>query len=257
MNNRDSIGDRIKGYEGVWNQQLPNRMPVIIRVDGKAFHTYTRGCKKPYDHNLIEVMNDTAIKLCEKISTVQMAYVQSDEISLLLHPYKKLQSQAWFDNQVQKMVSVSAALASVTFTHNSWKIWIPETNWAGHYENIKPAYFDSRCFILPEAEVVNYFIWRQQDATRNSVQMLARALYSHKECTDKNNSQLQEMCFQKGKNWNDEPASFKRGRCIVKQQYEHNNVTRNRWVVDEEIPIFTQDRDYVEKHLVLAPEEEG
>ena len=259
MTNKDTLGDRMKGYEGVWKQTLPNRMPVIIRVDGKAFHTYTRGCKKPYDKNLIEVMNETAIKLCKSISTVQMAYVQSDEISLLLHPYKKLQSQAWFDNQIQKMVSISAATASVEFTMNSWRIWRPENEEMWNIDDLtnyqKDAYFDSRVFVLPEHEVVNYFIWRQQDATRNSVQMLARALYSHKECTDKNNSELQEMCFQKGRNWNDEPTSFKRGRCIVKEEFEHQNVMRKRWIVDENIPVFTQNRDYIEKYLEVDKEE--
>jgi hypothetical protein len=136
---------------------------------------------------------------------------------------------------------------------------------------MKRAAFDARVFPLPEFEVCNYFIWRQQDWTRNSVQMMARSLFSHKECHKKNNSQLQEMIHQAGKNWNDLDIHLKRGQCIVKETYEVDpgatyqldpgesipkgfikpgeTVTRSRWAVDNNIPIFTQDRDYIDKHL--------
>lgn len=272
MTDKTSLGDRIKKYETASKQVLPQRMPVILRVDGKAFHTYTKGLKKvpgmPCDANLEEVMNITAIKLCEEIQGAQMAYVQSDEISILIHGYKKLTSQGWFDNKLMKMVSVSAAIASATFTMESWRIWSPLPKkvpahptpefYCQQMLGLKPAYFDSRAFVLPESDVCNYFIWRQQDATRNSVQMLARSLYSHKECNNKNGSQLQEMTFQKGRNWNDEPTSFKRGRCIVKMLEDirvpvppvGTFVARSRWAVDAEIPIFTSDREYVDKFLV-------
>ena len=131
-----------------------------------------------------------------------------------MHGYKKLTSQGWFDNKLQKMVSISAAVASTTFTMESWRIWSPLAgeqpvhpsveHYAQQFLGIKPALFDSRVFVLPESDVCNYFVWREQDATRNSVQMLARSLYSHKECHKKNNSKLQEMIFQKGRNWNNE-----------------------------------------------------
>ena len=259
MNNKnDNLGDRMKGYEAASRHVLPGRLPVICRVDGKAFHTYTKGLTKTpgvaYDENLEEVMNVTAQKLCEEIQGAQMAYVQSDEISILIHGYKKFTSQGWFDNKVMKMVSVSAALASATFTLESPRIW-GFTDEGEYFPNHKPAYFDSRVFVLPESDVCNYFIWRQQDATRNSVQMLARSLYSHKECNNKNGSQLQEMTFSKGRNWNDEPTSFKRGRCIVRkienvQVPPGKIVIRSRWVVDNEIPVFTVDRTYIDAHLI-------
>lgn len=262
MTDRTSLGDRMKRYESAYKQVLPGRLPVIIRVDGKAFHTYTKGlCKEAgvaFDENLVEVMDLTAIKLCEEIQGAVMAYVQSDEISILLHNYKKLTSQGWFDNKLQKMASVSAAIASATFTAESWRIWHNDPTLTlppDVEEDIKPAYFDSRVFVLPESEVCNYFIWRQQDATRNSVQMLARSLYSHKECDRKNGSELQEMTFQKGRNWNDEPTSFKRGRCVIKMPEAFttpngDKVTRMKWAVDNEIPVFSKDREYVEDFLV-------
>lgn len=265
MSDKTQLGDRMKAYEAAFKQVLPGRLPVIVRVDGKAFHTYTKSLKKApgvaFDENLERVMNLTATKLCEEIQGAQIAYVQSDEISILIHGYKKLTSQGWFNNELQKIISVSAAIASSTFTAESWRIW-----WAQHgvaspaqLDDIKPAYFDSRAFILPEAEVCNYFVWRQQDATRNSVQMLARALYSHKECHNKNGKELQEMTFQKGRNWDKEPTSFKRGRCIVKLSEDFTTpkgqvVTRWRWSVDNEIPIFSQDRDYINKHLAIEEE---
>jgi tRNA(His) 5'-end guanylyltransferase len=252
MTSKDSLGDRMKKFEGVFKQELPIRMPVILRCDGKAFHTYTRSLKKergkPCDPNLEEVMNLTAKKLCEQIQGAQMAYVQSDEISILIHNYKKLTSESWFANQIQKMVSISAAIASVEFTMNSGKIWNGE---------IKPALFDSRVFVLPENEVVNSFIWRQQDASRNSVQMLARSLFSHKECENKNSGQLMDMCMTVSRNWNDEPVSFKRGRCIVQKHIMLENGTQRKlWMADNDIPVFSKDRSYIEKFLEVTPENE-
>ena len=263
----DSLGDRMKSYEDCYRTHLPIRMPVILRIDGKAFHSYTKGCKKPVDEGLVECMNLTAMALCKEVQGCRLAYVQSDEISLLLTNYQTVDTQSWFDNNLQKMVSISASITSVTFTENSYRIWGFHDNAEGTgFEGmgytspiIKPAYFDSRAFVIPKEDVVNYFLWRQQDATRNSVQMLARSLYSHKQCEDKNNSELQELIFQKGINWNDCPTTQKRGRCIVKHASEktalnpktgeHITALRNEWVVDNEIPVFSQDRDYIGKYL--------
>jgi tRNA(His) 5'-end guanylyltransferase len=245
----DSLGDRMKNYENSFRQKLPTRLPVIIRVDGCHFHTYTKGLQKPVDQSLVDVMNETAIYLCRNIQGAQIAYVQSDEISVLINNYKSLDTQAWFENNLQKMVSVSAGMASAVFTSLSHRIF-----GAG-----KLATFDSRAFVIPKEDVNNYLLWRQQDATRNSVQMLARSLYSHAQCTDKNNSELQEMIFQKGINWNDCPTSQKRGRCIIKATVDklgYNTKTgeaikarRSEWIVDNEIPIFSQDHNYINKLL--------
>lgn len=259
MSSKDSLGDRMKSYEDAYRTHLPIRMPVILRVDGKAFHTYTKHCKRPVDQGLVKCMDETAIELCKQLQGCQLAYVQSDEISLLLTNYQTLDTQCWFENNIQKMVSVSAGIASATFTFNSWRIWKGGVAAPVGLESIKPAYFDSRAFVLPKEEVVNYFLWRQQDATRNSVQMLARSLYSHKECTDKNNSELQEMCYQKGFNWNDVPVPQKRGRCIIKTQVpgtatnrktgEAVSFLRSEWIADQNIPVFSQDRSYIEQFV--------
>jgi tRNA(His) 5'-end guanylyltransferase len=224
----------MKGYEGAFKHSLPARMPVIIRVDGKAFHTWTKkiGAARPFDAPLMASMQATAIELCKEIQGAVLAYTQSDEISILVHTYKRLTSQGWFGNEIQKMVSISAALASSVMT--------------GIY-TIRTM-FDSRVFVLPESDVVNYFIWRQQDASRNSVQMLARANFSHKQCHRKTCEDLQEMLFQeKGINWNDISTTKKRGSCILKG-------ADGGWVVDNEIPIFTKDREYITR--LLAVEEE-
>lgn len=247
---KDNLGDRMKGYEEASRIILPKRMPVLMRLDGIAFHTYTRGLKRPVDANLVEVMNETAIHLCKNIQGVKMAYIQSDEISLLLNNYEELDTEPWFGNGLQKMVSASAARAASFFSNLS------PTIFNGKY---KQALFDSRAWVHPKEDVNNYFLWRQNDATRNSVQMLARTLYSHKQLVGMNNSQLQEMIWQKGINWNNTPTTQRRGRCIIKSKTgrkginpksgKQTNVERLEWVVDNEIPIFSKDPNYVERYL--------
>lgn len=262
-NSKDSLGDRMKGYENIWKTKLPRRMPMIIRVDGKAFHTYTKNCVKPFDINLASLMDNTAKHLCENIQGAQIAYVQSDEITILVHDYQSLNSEAWFDKELQKMCSISAALASTYFTFYSGTLFADATKGELPWSKNKIALFDSRCFIVPEHDVVNNFVWRQQDAVRNSIQMLARSLYSHNECNNKNQSDLQEMIHQKGLNWNDVPTGFKRGRCVYKKPFyvvsdermHEEDVVRNKWIIDVEIPIFTADRNFIGRHLAIQNEE--
>ena len=261
---KDSLGDRCKRYEYSFRHQLPQRMPVLLRVDGKAFHQLTKGCKKPFDDGLIECMNDTAIELCKNIQGAKLAYVQSDEISVLIINHG-LDAQPWFDNNIQKMTSISASIASVTFTENSYKIFGFHDDAEGTgFENmgytspiIKSAYFDSRVFVVPKEDVNNVLLWRQNDATRNSIQMVARSLYSHKECNNKKNSQLKEMISKKGINFNNLPTHYKRGRCVIKVQEEKEcknlktgeitTAIRSEWKVDNNIPIFSEDTNYINK----------
>ena len=245
----DSLGDRMKGYEQASRTVLPGRMPVIIRVDGKAFHTYTRGTERPFDTKLADVMVDTAKKLCEEIQGAQLAYTQSDEISVLVHCYKKLNSSPWFDNQVQKMVSVAAGVASAYFTAQSHRIWGPVVEDL-EGRSIKPAVFDARVFVIPEADVCNYFLWRQQDATRNSVQMLARSLYSHRQCENKNTFELKAMCAEKGTPWESIEPRFQRGCCVQRARTNE----RNPWYVVKNIPLFNEDREYVNNLLKVEEE---
>ena len=232
----DNLGDRIKGYEDVNRIHLTRRMPMIIRVDGKAFHTLTRDIDKPFDDKFISAMLYTAKYLCEHVQNVKLAYVQSDEISLLLTDYDRLGTEAWFDKNLQKMVSVSAAIATLAFNKEIVK----------HYPD-KEGVFDSRAFVAPKEEICNYFLWRQNDATRNSVQMLARAHFSHKSLHELNNSQIQDkLMLEKSINWNDVPTHKKRGACVRK--------TEEGWKVDLEAPIFSKDRGYIND--LLIPEEE-
>lgn len=145
------IGKRMKeNYEEAYKISLPKRLPLVIRVDGKCFHTITRGLPKPWCTNLCDVIDEVMVELCKKIEGTQMAYAQSDEISLLVHNYKTLQSEAWFGNELQKIVSVSAGIASSEFTLRSHRIW----------DTSKAVVFDSRAWVMPESEVCNYFLWR-------------------------------------------------------------------------------------------------
>lgn len=239
-NSKDSLGDRIKQYEEASKTILPRRMPVIIRVDGKAFHTYTKGCKRPFDENLNEAMIDTAIKLCKEIQGAQIAYIQSDEISIFVHSYKTLESQPWFGNQVQKMCSISAAVASATFTYSSQKI----------FGDVKPAYFDSRVFVIPESDVCNYFIWRQQDTIRNSIQMFARLMFSSKQLHGKNCNEILAMCKKSNNDWCEIDMRWKHGVCVFKQEVSNESgTTRMKWSPDYLTPEFIHDRDYINKFV--------
>lgn len=248
MNKKDSLGDRMKSqYEDRTRYSLPRRTYTIIRLDGKAFHTFTRKFNRPYDERITDWMDGAAYHLCEEIQGVQFAYVQSDEISLLLTDFATIQSQSWFDGNIQKNVSIAASIATAHF--NELRILSCMTKQVDPLIANKPAYFDARAFTIPDpVEVANYFIWRQQDAVRNSIQMLAQSLYSHKELQGKNTSELQELTFQKGKNWNDISIRNKRGGFIEKKQYKILNgpeanedfSIRNKWEISE-CPNFTVD----------------
>lgn len=237
----DSLGDRMKGYENVSRYSLVRRMPAIIRVDGKAFHTLTRGMARPFCESFVECMQETAREMCEQIQGAQVAYVQSDEISLLLVDYRALDSQPWLDAGVQKMASISASIATMAFN----------LAYVARFTGKPRALFDSRVFNLPREEVTNYFIWRQQDATRNSIEATGQAHFSHKQLHGVNCDQIQEKLFQeKGINWNDTPTHLKRGACVTRRTFDGpENSIRHRWEVDREIPVFTRDRDYIGKYL--------
>ena len=235
-NKKGSLGDRMKEfYENRTRNFLPRRTYTIIRVDGKAFHSYTRGLVRPFDEKLVNDMDETACYMCKNIQGAKFAFVQSDEISILLTDFEGLTTDAWFDGNIQKMASISASLATAKFNE---------------LRPNKIALFDSRVFTIPsDIEVENYFIWRQQDTTRNSISSVAQSMFSHRELENKNTDQMQEMCFQKGVNWNDFSAKLKRGRLIVKQDYEKEGAIRSKWV-SVEPPIFTQEREMLK---VLIP----
>jgi tRNA(His) guanylyltransferase len=259
----DSLGDRMKKYEDVPRLRLTRRVPVMMRLDGKAFHTFTKNLPRPYHRPFHECMWEAAKYLCEEIQGAQLAYVQSDEITILITDYADITTEAWYDYQVQKMASVAAAMCTAAFmrahiVHSVMndKLFRPEHKLKG----LKLPAFDARVWNLPKDEVTNAFIWRQQDATRNAIQSLGQAELGHKAMQGLNNELVQEkLHHERGINFNNLPVPQKRGVCIVKQQWRvlvpegaYNEgllVKRTRWVVDENIPIFTQDRAYIEKTL--------
>lgn len=273
---KTSLGDRMKNnYENVNRFYLTRRMPVIIRMDMKAGHTFTRGMKKPFDDIFVKTMQETMKYLCENIQGCVLGYTQSDEISLALTDYAELTTNAWFGNNLQKMCSVSASMATLAFNKafNDNIVGYIDSHFdadcdvakdLAEYTKIlinarnKGAMFDSRVFTIPKEEVCNYFIWRQQDATRNSIQSVGQANFSQKELHGKSCSNIQDMLMtQKGINWNDYATTLKRGSCCIKvddsltEYDEVGNICgytqRSKWVIDNEIPIFSQGRNYVEK----------
>lgn len=195
------LAHRMKWYEQRYTQDimLPF-LPVLARIDGRSFHTYTRNFERPYDLRMSKLMISTMKYLMEETHAL-CGYVQSDEISLLWLR-EDFESGMFFDGKLHKMVSVLASLSAAHFN-------------VGAISNLpsnRLAAFDCRVWQVPtKTEAANYFVWREMDAARNSVQMAARASFSHGQCDKKNNSELQEMLFQKGINWNDYPVFFKRG----------------------------------------------
>lgn len=225
MTDKISLADRMKTYESAYKQLLPNNIPIIVRVDGKSFSKLTSKLDKPFDYNFVRAMDETAIKLCSEIQGAQFAYTQSDEISILINGYKTLKTQPYLQNKVQKITSITAAIASATFTCESTKIF--------SFGLIKPCYFDSRVFTLPEEEVSNYFLARQRDAIRNSVSMMASSIFNHKQIHKKNTDEVKKMMLEKGKDWNQLPSGIRMGRIITKQTNKlSDDCVRSFWRVD-------------------------
>lgn len=258
---KTTLGDRMKNnYENISRYYLTRRMPAIIRIDGKSFHTFTRGFKKPFDDVFVKTMQDTMKYLCENIQGCVLGYTQSDEISLVLVDYAELTTDAWFGNNLQKMCSVSASMATMAFNKFFYgNMPADEENSGTYYKALeKGAMFDSRVFTIPKEEVCNALIWRQQDATRNSIQSVGQANFSQKELHGKSCNNIQDMLMiQKGINWNDYATTLKRGSCCIKvddglTEYDEAGnicgyIQRSKWIIDNEIPIFSQDRNYIEK----------
>ena len=282
----DDLGKRMKeNYENISKTRLVRRMPVAIRIDGKAFHTFTRGFQKPYDWFLIRVMQETTKYLCEHIQGCVFGYTQSDEITLILVDYAKLESCAWFDNEVQKICSISASMATMAFN----KIWNTnlkearkvmndialgwntpyqieefaekyymrdlEDDWIDFFDYLEihekvagTAMFDARCFNIPKEEVTNLIYWRQLDATRNSIQMVGQTNFSHRELQGLSCDMIQNQLFEeKGINWNDFPIVAKRGTAVWK-------MSEVGWYIDRAMPILKGECRWYVDHLVEVGE---
>ncbi len=269
----DELGIRMKeNYEERNRTYLTRRTPVAIRIDGKAFHTFTKGFDKPFDKILGDAMAKTMKYLCENIQGCVLGYTQSDEITLILIDYKKLTSDAWFDYQVQKMCSVAASMATMAFnkyfkenvdelydeyfqySYNnscdeiySLDIYMKEKCQAYYKAIDKGAMFDARCFNIPKEEVCNLIYWRQLDATRNSIQMVAQANFTHKELQGLNCNKLQDkLLTEKNINWNTLKTKWKRGTACI---YDIEN---NQWKIDYEMPILKgEDRKYIDDLIFI------
>lgn len=262
-NNSTSLSDRMKMYEKVNTSYLMRRNPIIIRLDGRAFHTFTKGMRKPFDSILMNSMQETAKALCKSIQGCKLAYTQSDEISLLITDYDSIKTEAWFDYNIQKMVSLSASSATLFFNtifKNNVSDFLNTTDIEDAEEfckisdtyrkNIFKATFDSRVFSIPKDDAVNYFIWRQEDATRNSIQMVAQANFSHKEIQNLSCNDLQnKLLTEKNINWNDFSVGEKRGTAVIKKNRVVNSegLIRKKWVIDYNTPIFKKERNYIEQ----------
>lgn len=202
MSVNDALGERMKTqYEHRARLMLPRRTWTVVRLDGKAFHSYTRGLDKPFDQQLMDDMSATALYLCQNVEGCRLGYTQSDEITLILTDFATPATQAWFDGNQQKIVSVSAAMATAEFNR---------------LRPGKLAVFDSRAFTIPDpTEVENCLIWRQADAVRNSISSAAQAHFSHTDLHGKSGPEMQDMLWREhGINWNDYPDRFKRGTVV-------------------------------------------
>ena len=275
----DDLGIRMKTfYESAPKIHLMHRCPVAIRIDGRAFHTFTKGFQKPFDEILMKSMQETMQYLCENIQGCVFGYTQSDEITLILVDYKNLTSTAWFDYDIQKVCSIAASMATMAF-NNIFSKYVKKfdlelaynDNGVDTEENRKlleiytkavnkGAMFDARCFNIPKEEVANLIYWRQLDAMRNSVQAIGQANFSHKELQGKSCANIKEMLREKGVDWDSLPLECQRGSCCVKNfisvkkeqiifpsgkkivvhtaQIRDTSKLEKAWIIDKEIPIF-------------------
>lgn len=257
----DDLGIRMKeNYEKPAQTKLIRRTPVAIRIDGKAFHTFTKGFQKPFDSVLIKSMQETTKYLCEHIQGCVFGYTQSDEITLILIDYDKLETCAWFNYEIQKLCSISASMTTMVFNNAFRK---QSAKWAMNYfkphndfyyeqckiynDAFNKAIFDARCFNIPKEEVTNLIYWRQLDATRNSIQMVGRTVYSHKELYELSCNEIQnKLLTEKNINWNDYPTICKRGSACLKNE-------EGKWFIDTEMPILKgENRNYIDKLIYIG-----
>lgn len=244
------IAKRMRRYEEPFNQTLPQRMPVLIRVDGKAFHTFCRKFQKPWDSVMRRAMDAAAIAICEEAQGACCAYLQSDEITILLVSYRRFNSQPWLGNRVSKMVSIAASIATRAFNQ-----YFEDQSFAEPYCGARGC-FDARVFVVPREDVTNAFVERQQDAIRNSVQMLAQVHFPHKQLQGKSVDDQEAMLEDKKIFWSDSQPWEKWGRFITREVYDHGDGTkRSRWVVND-APLFVQERHQIDR-FVWPVDEQG
>ena len=274
------LANRMKEYEKRNQYYLQKRTPVAIRVDGRNFHTFTKGFQRPFDKILMTTMQETAKYMCENIQGAKFAYVQSDEITIILVDYDTLETDCWFNYRTDKLCSISSSMATMAFNKyfsemvmqlesdvaqeyetdgdTEWVITMEKYLKAYHKSCEKGAMFDSRCFNIPKEEVCNLVYWRQLDATRNSIQMVGQANFSHNELQGKSCNMIQDMLLtQKDINWNDYPVACKRGSACIKVHGLNLAELKERphWCIDENMPILKDEhRRYVDDFIFVGEE---
>ena len=270
---KDTLGDRIKSkFENVFRYSIPQRTYGIVRIDGKAFHTFTRRLEKPYCIPLVEALDAAALTLAKEMMGCQLAYGQSDEYSFLFTDLSKDEdgeyketTEMWFSGNIQKIASVSASIFTAAFNRKwfaDFRNFSQEAYESRLDGNPHMATFDARVFVIPSrVDVAQYFHWRQVDATRNSLNMLASCHFSHKELQGKDQASKHEMLHEKGINWNNMPIPFKRGRVVRREpnkrtvSYVHKKTKETKtqeveemaWIVDQKIPVFGREKAYLDR----------
>lgn len=265
------LANRMKEYEKRNQYYLQKRIPVAIRVDGRSFHTFTKGFQRPFDKILMTAMQETAKYMCENIQGAKFAYVQSDEITIILVDYDTLETDCWFNYRTDKLCSISSSMATMAFNKyftknvNYFEMTHEHDDTINEYCTTlvnaaeKGATFDARCFNIPKEEVANLIYWRQLDAIRNSIQMVGQANFSHSELQGKSCNMIQDMLLtQKDINWNDFSVVCKRGTACRKVAREVNIAgtidTISTWELDFDMPILKDDWNYV-NDLIFVGEE--
>lgn len=285
----DELGKRMKDYEFRNQYFLQRRTPAAIRVDMRSGHSFTKGFQRPFDEIFVKSMQQTAKFMCENIQGAVLSFQQSDEITIILQDYKNLNTDAWFNYRTDKMCSIAASMATMAFNkffNIEVQAWIDKNAptfyepWeSAEIEKLyqtyiaacnKGAMFDARVFNIPKEEVANLIYWRQLDATRNSIQMVGQANFSHSELQNKSCNMIQKMLFQERDiNWDDFPTHLKCGSCCVKSEattsyaktIDGQVITwaaeRPHWEIDLEIPIFKEEgRQYINKRILYEAEDE-
>ena len=234
---KDDIGNRMKGYyEQRGRNYLTRRTPVILRLDGKAFHSFTKDFERPFSKTLSDLMTDTALYLVRNIQGAKLCYTQSDEISILITDFDKLTTDAWFNYETSKMNSIAASMCTAQFNRllttnileassfNTKNIW----DWDQVLSKL--AMFDCRAFNIPPEEIPNYFRWRYDDWLRNSIQMLSQSHFSHKELHGKNRADMHEMLHKIDVNWADLDPLWKNGTLLYKNDKGWIKDTECQWI---------------------------
>jgi tRNA(His) guanylyltransferase len=241
MNNHNdtpSLTTRMKGYEDAFRYYFTKRTPLIVRLDGKSFSTWTKPLET-FDMRMSNWMQEAVKYAMAEIQGCVFAFSVSDEISLFLRDWDKLTTCAWFDNNLQKIASVSASLVTAKFNET-----VKDSGY--RLNNGKLATFDSRAFTLPKDEVVNYFIWRQHEGIRNSVQMLGQELFGHAAIKGMNNNEVKRKIEieKPEQSWDKLDPIFRHGFAIRKDED----------AITTSVPLFKEDRQYIEDLIYVKGE---